>query len=98
MRDLIAVTALQSFLDSRRIDFDAEKHRAVHGRGERLRAAHATKSSGQNKLSLERTAKMFSAGRGERFECSLHNSLTSDVNPRTRGHLPVHGQAETFEA
>src|SRR6266496_343797 len=30
MRDLVAVTALQSLLDSRRVDFDSEKNRAIH--------------------------------------------------------------------
>jgi len=26
------------------------------------------------------------------FISSLHNSLATDVNPRTSGHLPVHGE------
>ena len=45
-RDLVAVAALQSLLDSRRIDFDTKKHRAVHGGGEGLGAAHPAKAAG----------------------------------------------------
>ena len=41
---------------------------------------------------------MFSSGGGERFECTLHDSLTADINPRTGGHLAVHRQTEAFEA
>ena len=40
---------------------------------------------------------MFSSGRGECFERSLHDSLAPDVNPRTGGHLAVHCQPEPFE-
>ncbi len=53
VRDFIAVTALQSLLDPRRIDFDSQEKRAVHGRGERLRAAHSAETAGENKFSFE---------------------------------------------
>ena len=45
-RDLIAISTLQSFLDSRGIHFHAEKDRAVHGCGKRLRATHPPEPSG----------------------------------------------------
>src|SRR5436853_7236887 len=80
-RDLVAITVLQSFLDPRRIDFDAEKNRAIHGRSERLRAAHSAEAAGQNKFSFKRTAKMLPAGCRESFKRSLHDSLAADVNP-----------------
>src|SRR2546421_5750564 len=97
MRDLVAVTALQSFLDPRRIDFDAEKNRAIHGRGERLGAAHSAKSAGQDKFSFKRATKMFSSRRGESFKRSLNDSLTANVNPRTGRHLSVHRQTKPLE-
>src|SRR2546421_572189 len=64
MRNLVAVTALQSFLDPRWIDFDAEKHGTVHRRSEWLGAAHSAKSAGQDKFSFKRATKMFSSRRG----------------------------------
>src|ERR1051325_6618053 len=41
---------------------------------------------------------MFHSGGRERFECSLHDSLTTDVDPGAGGHLAIHGQTESFEA
>jgi len=53
VRDFIAVTALQSLLDPRWVDFDSQEKRAVNGRGERLRAAHSAETSSENKFSFE---------------------------------------------
>src|SRR5262249_10307169 len=97
VRDLIAVTALQSFLDPRRVDINAEEKGTVHRRGEWLGAAHSAESAGQNKFSFERAAELFSSSGRERFESSLHDSLTTDIKPRTRGHLAVHRQAKPLE-
>src|SRR5690349_3152708 len=96
-RNLVAVTALQTFLDSCWVNFDAEKERAIHGCGERLGAAHSAEPTGYNEFAFQRSAKMFSTRLGKGFESSLHNSLAADVNPRTSGHLPVHRQAKPFE-
>ena len=41
---------------------------------------------------------MFASGSSERLERALHDSLATNVNPRTGGHLSVHRQAEPFEA
>src|SRR5207245_6699662 len=90
--DLVAVAAFQSFFDPRRIDLNPEKDRAVHCRGERLRTAHSAKAATENKFPLKRAAELFAAGRGKRLKCTLHDSLATDVNPRTGGHLPVHGK------
>ena len=66
------------------------KTRAVHRRGERLRAAHAAQPAGDNKFSLERSAEMSFGRGGESFESSLHDSLAADVDPRAGRHLAVH--------
>jgi hypothetical protein len=97
VRDLVAVTALQSFLDPGRIHFHSEKHRAVHGRSQRLRAAHPAEPAGQDEFSIKRPTKMLACSCRESFECSLHDSLAAYVNPGTRRHLSVHRQAKTFE-
>ena len=96
-RDFVAIATLQSLFDPRRIDIDAEKKRAIHGRGERLRAAHSTKSAGHDQFSFERSAEMFAARFGKCLERALHDSLAADVNPRARRHLPVHGEPKAFE-
>ena len=96
-RDLVAIAALQSLLDPRGIDVDAEKKRTVHGRGQRLRAAHSAESAGDNKFSFERSAEMFAARFGESFERSLHDSLAADVNPRAGRHLAIHGESHALE-
>ena len=41
---------------------------------------------------------MFVSQRRKRFKRTLNDSLRTDVNPRTSGHLPVHRQAEFFVA
>src|SRR5438105_12033081 len=41
---------------------------------------------------------MFASGGSERLERALHDSLATNVNPRTGGHLSVHGKAHFLEA
>ena len=41
---------------------------------------------------------MFAARGSEGLESSLHDSLAANVNPRTGGHLAIHGEAESLEA
>src|SRR4029453_13682076 len=98
VRDLIAVSALQSFLNPGRIHFHSEKHRAVHRCSKWLRATHAAEPAGHHKFSIKRAAKMFAPGSGKRFERSPPNSLATYVNPGARRHLSVHCQTKTFEA
>src|SRR5205807_1249769 len=80
-RDPVAITALQSFLNPGGINFHAEKNGAVHGRGQRLGAAHSAKAASQNEFTFKRSAEMFAAGGSKRFKCPLHDSLAPDVNP-----------------
>jgi hypothetical protein len=81
VRDLVAVTALQSLLDSRGVDFDSEKNRAVHCRGERLRAAHSAETAGKHEFPVEGSIEMLAPSGSKSFECSLHNPLAADVDP-----------------
>ena len=89
-RDLVAVTALQSLLDPRRIDVNTDKNGAVHGRGKRLRAAHSTEPAADDEFTREISIEMFLPRRAKGFECALHNSLAADVNPGTGRHLSIH--------
>jgi hypothetical protein len=70
---------------------------AVHGHRERLRAAHPAESGGDGQRALERAPEALLRHRGEGFVGSLQDSLRTDVDPGTGGHLAVHRQAELFE-
>ncbi len=71
--------------------------RAGHGRGQRLRAAHAAHAAGDDQLALQIAAEMLLPGRRKRLEGSLNDSLRADVNPRAGGHLAVHDEAELLQ-
>ena len=93
----VAVAALHAALDALRIDINAEKRRAVHRCGERLRPAHAAHAAGYDEFASQVAAKMFSSCCRKRFVSALQNSLRADVNPASRGHLAVHHQTGAVE-
>ncbi len=94
----VEVAVLDPALDGARVAVDADHHAAVHGDGERLGAAHAAEPGGEGDGAGERAAEVLLADRGERLVRALEDALGADVDPRTGGHLAVHGQAERFEA
>ena len=96
-RDLIKEALRQSTLRARRIDFDDESDAFVHRDREGLRAAHAPKARGDCERALERSTEVLARDRGERLVRPLQDPLRADVDPRARGHLPVHRQTERLE-
>lgn len=94
----IEVAVLDPAVDGARVGVDAHGHAAVHGDGERLGAAHAAESRGEGDRPGERAAEPLGGDRGEGLVGALEDALGADVDPRTRGHLAVHRQAECFEA
>src|SRR5262245_1011422 len=95
--DFVAVTGLKTLLNARRIDVDAQKTRAVHSRGQRLRAAHPAHPAGDDQLPCQRTVEVFRADGGEGLERALNDALTADVDPRAGGHLAVHRQPHPLQ-
>ena len=79
--DVVAIAALEPLLDAVSVDVDAKEKRAVHGRGERLSAAHSAHSAGDDELAVEAAAEMLASGLGEGLVGSLHDSLAADVDP-----------------
>ena len=73
-------------------------HAAVHGHGQRLRAAHAAQARGQRDRAGQGSAEALGGDGGEGLVGALQDALGADVDPRARGHLPVHGQAELLQA
>src|SRR5712692_805137 len=88
---------VEAALDSLRIGLDADRHAPIEGDRERLGAAHAPKARGQGDRAGQRAAEAFARDRGESFIGALEDALGADVDPRPRGHLPVHGQSERLE-
>ena len=66
------------------------KARAIHRRGQRLRAAHSAEAAADNEFACRAIRRNVFARRGEGFERALHDSLAADVDPRTGGHLSIH--------
>ena len=54
----VAVAGLDAALYARGIHLDAEEARAVHGRGQRLRAAHSAHAAGNHELAGQRSAEV----------------------------------------
>src|SRR5437870_4312109 len=71
IRDLIAIAAVNSFLDARLIDLDSKKGCAGHLRREGLRATHATESGSKHDLARQRSIEMLFGARSERLKCPL---------------------------
>ncbi|GBE30453.1 hypothetical protein BMS3Bbin04_01488 [bacterium BMS3Bbin04] len=76
------------------VHLDTNRHAIVKSDTQRLRATHAAESAGEGDCALQgRFVPMLLRQRGEGFICPLQDALGADVDPRTRGHLPVHHQA-----
>ena len=79
------------------VDIDRDDDTVIHRHGQRLRAAHPAETGGEHDAPLERSTEMLSGELGERLIRPLEDPLRSDVDPRARGHLPVHRQAALLE-
>ncbi len=95
---LVQITRRRRFSIRSGIHLGHERDRAVHRRGQRLRAAHPAEAR-RHDQAARRDRRRNRLGRGcERLERSLDDALAADVDPRARRHLAVHGQAEALEA
>jgi hypothetical protein len=81
-----------------RVDVDDQAGPLVEGDRQRLRTAHPPAPAGQREGAGERSAETLFGDRSECLVGALHDALGADVDPRAGRHLPVHGQAEVFEA
>ena len=95
---LVEVAVLDPPGDPGLVAVHADGHAAVHGDGQRLRAAHAAESGGQRDRAGQRAAEALGRDGGEGLVGALQDALGADVDPRARGHLAVHGQAELLQA
>ena len=93
----VEIAGAQAHLDAARLAFDREARSAGHRGGERLRAAHAAKTGGQDPAAGEIAAIMLAADFDEGLVGALNDALGADIDPRAGGHLAVHHQALAIE-
>ncbi len=90
---LVDITGAQAEIDPGLVAFHGEAAGTGHDGGQRLGAAHAAETGGQDPLALEVAVIMLAAGFSEGLVGALDDALGADVDPGTGGHLAVHGQA-----
>src|SRR6185503_4121352 len=93
----VEISRLETTRDATWINFNHQCRRAVHRRGERLRATHAAETGGDDNPSTQGAAEMAMRSGGESLVSALQNALCTDVNPAAGRHLAVHRQAAMFE-
>ncbi len=96
--DLVDVPGVEATLNTSWVHIDAERNAATHGHGERLRAAHAAEPRGHHQAAAQAAAETLAGHRFEGLERALEDALGADVDPRARGHLPIHRQPHRLEA
>ena len=89
----IEIARFQAHIDAIGLAFHGQHRRTGHGRGQRLRAAHAAKAGRQYPAAAEIAAIVLPAHLDESLVGALHDSLAADVDPGPGGHLAEHHQA-----
>jgi hypothetical protein len=96
-RRLVQVLRREPAFDARRIDLDDERDAVIHRDGQRLGATHPAQAGGDGERTAQGAAEMAAGHGGERLVGALQNALSTDVNPRSGGHLAVHREAAILE-
>jgi hypothetical protein len=94
---LVEIAGAQAEIDRIRIAFDGKTRSTSHDSGQRLGAAHAAETAGQDPLALEVAIVVLAAGLDESFVGALHDALRADIDPGAGRHLAVHHQAFLIE-
>ncbi len=93
----VEVVALEPALDPGGVGVGANDHAAVHGDGQGLGASHTPGPAGHSEGAGQRTPKAFVGDGGKGLVGALEDALSTDVDPRTGGHLAVHSQAQVLQ-
>ena len=94
----VDISRVQPPPDAVGIDLDDDGHAVVHGHGQGLGAAHAPQSRRQRQGPPERAPEMPAGRFGQGLVRPLEDALGPDVDPAPGRHLPVHRQAQGFQA
>ena len=90
---LIDITAGQAEIDADLLALDVQRARAGQCRGQRLCAAHAAETGGEDPTAFQIAVVMLATGFNEGFVGALDDALAADVDPAAGSHLAVHSQA-----
>ena len=93
----VQISGFEALLDTVGLALDSEHRRSGHRCRQRLSAAHAAESGGQDPAAGEVATVVLAPHLRERLVGPLHDALTADVDPGSCGHLPVHHQAFAVE-
>ncbi len=93
----IAISGRQALVDARLVHVEREHGCSLHRRGQRLRAAHAAEPRGHDEPAGEGAAEVHAADGAQGLVRPLDDPLRANVDPRARGHLPVHHQPLPLE-
>ena len=94
---LVHVSRAQTEIDAVGVALHRQTAGPRHHRSQRLRAAHAAQTPGEDPLAGEAAVVMLTPGFGKGLIGALHDALTADVDPRPGRHLAVHHQALLIE-
>src|SRR5919108_659382 len=97
LRGTVQVPGLHPALDPLGIDLDNQRGPAVHRHRQWLSPAHAPEARRERDPPPERAVETLGAQLRQRLVRALQDPLGPDVDPRPRGHLPVHRQALPLE-
>src|SRR5690606_35353561 len=93
----VDVAGAQAEVDTVLAALDGQAAGAGHGRGQRLRTAHAAEAGGEDPLAGAVAAVVLSAHLHAGLVGALDDALRADVDPRAGRHLPVHHQTLAVE-
>ncbi len=88
----IDITGAQTEIGAGFVAFHRKAAGTGHDRCKRLGTAHAAQTAGQNPFALEVAVIMLATGFHEGLVGALHDALRTDIDPRTGGHLAIHGK------
>ena len=90
---LVEVARAQAEVDAGLLALDGQRDGAGERGRQRLRAAHAAETGGEDPATGQAAAEVLAAGFDEGLVGALDDALAADVDPAAGGHLAVHDQA-----
>ena len=87
------VAALVAALQLGRVDLDDQRDRVQHADGDRLSAAHAAQSRGEDEAAGQRSAEVLARDRAQHLIAALQHTLRADVLPVAGGQPAPHRES-----
>ena len=93
----IAVAIANTLVDAFFIDLDAQCCCARNRCGKGLSTTHPAQTGGKQEASMQRATEVLTSALGKRLVRALHDTLRTDVDPRSCRHLTIHHQTQRVE-